>query len=285
MRSIHSILFLVLICTCTPQMQDKADEGSFPVLTGPYLGQEPPGLEPKIFAPGIVSSEDRMEHASLTVSPDLNEIYWGSVGKGILFSRIEIGRWSAPRLAEFATTDDAEPMFLRDGRRLFFISNRPLEGDPEQGENIWYVERGSGGWSQPSPLDTTVNGEQLHWQISFAEDGTLYFASRRSGTLGNDDIFISKFVDGRYLRPQNAGEAINSAAAETCPFIAYDNSYLLFAALNRPDGYGSLDIYISFRHEDGSWSKAINIGPPVNTGNHEISAEIIERMRTRALSR
>lgn len=30
----------------------------FPVLTGPYLGQEPPGMTPEIFAPGIISTSD-----------------------------------------------------------------------------------------------------------------------------------------------------------------------------------------------------------------------------------
>lgn len=29
------------------------------VLEGPYLGQQPPGLTPKAFAPGLVSSEHR----------------------------------------------------------------------------------------------------------------------------------------------------------------------------------------------------------------------------------
>jgi hypothetical protein len=28
----------------------------FPKLTGPYLGQKPPGMKPEIFAPGIVST-------------------------------------------------------------------------------------------------------------------------------------------------------------------------------------------------------------------------------------
>jgi len=305
MRSIGLILILILACSCTIQSQEEADDIKFPELTGPYLGQEPPGLEPKIFAPGIVSSEQRSEHASLTISSDSNEIYWGSTGKGILFSRLENGRWTPPRLAEFALANDSEPMFSRDGRRLFFLSSRPLAGDPEGGENIWYVERDGGGWSKPVPLGPAVNGEHLHWQISIADDGTLYFALSRPGGLVRDDIYISRLVDGRYTKPENPGEAINSANHETCPFIAYDNSYLLFAALDRPDGYGLLDIYISFRSEDGSWSKAVNLGPPVNTGTNEtapfispdgkylffhsqstgagdvywVSAEIIEKLR------
>jgi len=33
-------------------------QGEFPNIKGPYLGQEPPGLTPKVFAPGIVSTKD-----------------------------------------------------------------------------------------------------------------------------------------------------------------------------------------------------------------------------------
>ncbi len=274
MRCIWLILILTLVCSCTTQSQEKADDSKFPELTGPYLGQGPPGLEPKIFAPGIVSSKDRMEHASITVSPNLSEIYWGSYGKGILFSRLENGRWTAPRLAEFAVANDSEPMFSRDNRRLFFLSSRPLAGRSGQDENIWHVDRTGKGWSEPLSLGMVINGENLHWQISIADDGTIYFASNRPGTLGNDDIFISSLVDGRYMKPGNAGEAINSGNHETCPFIAYDNGYLLFAALDRPDGHGGLDIYISFRREDGSWSKAVNLGPPVNTGTQETAPYI-----------
>jgi hypothetical protein len=311
MRFIHLIVILILVCGCTSQTQEKAEEGSLPVTARPYLDQDPPGLEPKIFAPGVVTSEDRMEHASITVSPDLSEIYWGSIGKGILYSRLENGSWTDALPAGFALDRDGEPMFARDGRKLFFLSWRQLEGDKEQDENIWYVERDGGDWSKPRPLDMMINGGQLHWQFSVGEDGTLYFASNRPGTVGNDDIFISKMENGRYLEPENAGEAINSGNHETCPFIAYDNSYLLFAAMDRQDGYGLLDIYISFRNEDGSWSKAINIGAPVNTGSMEtapyispdgkylfysshatgegdvywVSALVIEELRARAIGR
>ncbi|MCU0461358.1 MAG: hypothetical protein MUF36_05000 [Bacteroidales bacterium] len=47
----------------------------FPVLSGPYLGQTPPGSAPKVFASGIVSTS-MVNHSCITVSPDGTEIYW-----------------------------------------------------------------------------------------------------------------------------------------------------------------------------------------------------------------
>jgi len=51
---------------------------NFPDLTGPYLGQKPPGLEPEIFAPGIISTE-LIEHGTVTFSPNGNEVFWAAI--------------------------------------------------------------------------------------------------------------------------------------------------------------------------------------------------------------
>jgi len=54
-----------------------ADTGApqFPVLVGPYMGQQPPGDTPQMFLEGIVSGPDRA-HSSITFSPDGLEAYW-----------------------------------------------------------------------------------------------------------------------------------------------------------------------------------------------------------------
>jgi len=61
---------------------NQAQHAGFPKLTGPYLGQKPPGMMPEVFAPEIVSY-DFNEHRSPTISLDLSVTYW-------LFQRIGI---------------------------------------------------------------------------------------------------------------------------------------------------------------------------------------------------
>jgi hypothetical protein len=56
-------------------------------VTGPYMGQEPPGMMPKVFAPGFVSLSDRCEVAGF-FSADMNEFYFTETD----------GRWTWTRI-------------------------------------------------------------------------------------------------------------------------------------------------------------------------------------------
>lgn len=72
---------------------------------------------------------------------------------------------------------------------------------------------------------------------------------------------------GKYSPPENIGNhenAINTDYHEVDPFIAPDESYLIFTS-NRPGGFGDADLYICYRKPDGAWTKAINMGPSINT--------------------
>jgi hypothetical protein len=50
-RALLLILFVIFCLAACRQ----AKESGFPVLKGPYLGQNPPGTTPVVFAPGIVN--------------------------------------------------------------------------------------------------------------------------------------------------------------------------------------------------------------------------------------
>jgi hypothetical protein len=63
----------------------------------------------------------------------------------------------------------------------------------------------------------------------------------------------------RYAAPVNLGDSINTKFGEVEPWIAPDESYLIFSAGGRAEGKGGLDLYISFRR-DGTWSMARPLG-------------------------
>ena len=132
---------------------------------------------------------------------------------------------------------------------------RPLEPGAEPGkENIWYVDREGGGWSEARPVDAVVNDFDHHWLFSVSDGGTLYFSSIREGGYGERDLFRSRRVDGAQQPPENLGPVINTEGTDHTPFIAPDESYLLFSSSGHDENPGDFRFFISYRTEDGGWS-------------------------------
>jgi len=239
----------------------------FPQLTGPYLGQEPPGMTPEMFAPGIISLEGRYELNS-EFSPDGNEFYFELSTttpelkkKGEYFYVIMVSRrigdvWREPEMVsfsgEYATMDFC---FSPNGNRMYFTSDRPNDCDAKPKNNIWYVERVGQGWSDPVILGPPVYRPGVRvGQHSLAANGNLYF---RAG----DDLYLSVFIDGEFAKPLRLPDTINSPYAESKPYVAPDEGFLLFVRYDMPVSLdGGKGLYISYRRDDGSWTEAKNTG-------------------------
>ena len=83
----------------------------------------------------------------------------------------------------------------------------------------------------------------------------------------------SRVVNETYQEPENLGDAINTTFDEFEPFIAPDESFLVFMAGGRPDGLGGFDLYMSY-NRNGQWTKAKNLGAPLNSAADELSPRI-----------
>jgi ankyrin repeat protein len=241
----------------------------FPVLKGDYLGQTEPGDKPQIFAPGIVSGHGfDSEHSPAVFSPALKEVYWTPKFRGpILYMKQKDGVWTAPKPAPFCSEyGDGEPIFSPDGKKLFFLSFRPLKpGGPSDKENMWYVERTLEGWSEPKPVSPLINAFDLHWLFSVADNGTIYFASPSGKSYGSNDIYSSRLVNGEYEEPRNLGDVINTSGIDHTPYIAPDESYLIYVSSRESSSPRDMKFYISYRNKDGFWTKPINIGEKINS--------------------
>jgi hypothetical protein len=214
----------------------------------PYFGQELPGMQPVRFAPGIFIEE---LHAPPIFSPSGDEVYWSLMDLqpgDILFMKLVDGIWTDPAVAPFSSSEGSDSPFISsDGNKLVFLSRQ----NAAHGENIWVVEKNNGEWGTPSMLGNEVNQFEPHWQASISDNQNLYFG-------GGADIYFSEFVNGNYTTAQNLGSAINTDdGLETTPFIASDESYLIFARVHGSSPYSNL--FVSSKNNDGSWSEAVKM--------------------------
>ena len=294
--------------------EQGADESKIQALTmkGPYMGQQPPGLNRAVFAPNFISIE-QYEFGSVFSKDGTEFFYAVALGNKpiVRYSKLIEGVWSQP---ETILSHDKygfnDPFLSPDESRLYFISKRNMEGtDAKEDHDIWYVERQSSGWSEPINAGTNINSSDNEYYISFTTDGTMYFASNVNAEgdtkQSNQDIYYAPFVDGEFQKAVRLPDEINTAAYEADVFVDPEEAYLIFCS-RRAEGFGRGDMYISFKDENGSWTQATNMGNLVNTEYHElcpfvtadgkylfytsnqdiywVGAEVIEQLRKEAFS-
>lgn len=258
-NTINVIALILYLITPSCKKQEE-----FPYIIGSYLGQKTPDMTPEIFAPGIITTEYH-EHSSPVFSPDGNEVYWSVFynfwgPQVIVMMSIENNQWTKPRVASFSGQySDGNPCLSSDGQKLFFESRRPThEDDPYTGNtDIWVVERKGNDWGKPKNLGSKINTDKWERGPSLSDNGNLYFCSMRDGGYGLMDLYCSKFIEGSYSEPENLGSHINTAGYESWPFIASDESFLIYES-------DSGELYISFRNNDDSWSHPTSISKEMN---------------------
>jgi outer membrane protein OmpA-like peptidoglycan-associated protein len=156
-----------------------------------------------------------------------------------------------------------------DGHFMFYTAcNRP-EGRGSC--DIYVSSRLKGNWSFPDNLETPVNTSAWEAQPSISSDGrTLYFVSNRPGGMGKMDIWKSVLSEeGKWQKPVNLGEGVNTNENEMSPYIHKDNHTLYFSS-DGWTGMGGYDLFISRFSEDSIWSEPENLGYPINTWSDEI---------------
>ena len=151
-----------------------------------------------------------------------------------------------------------------DGQVMYFIGcNR--EGGKGSCD-IYKSQLKKGTWDYPENI-RELNSAAWESQPSIGPDGrTIYFTSARGGNM---DIYVSYLGDdGYWSEPTALSSNINTVRSEMSPFIHPDGKTLYFAS-DGHKGMGGLDIFISRKIGDTTWSDPVNIGYPINTHNDE----------------
>lgn len=118
----------------------------------------------------------------------------------------------------------------------------------------------------PQNAGPAINSKELEYFPSLTIDGSEMIFTRRVNHA-NEDFFISKKENGEWT-PAAPMKGVNTPLNEASQNISPDGEWLVFTGCNRPDGFGSCDIYIAYREKDG-WSEAMNLGGTINTDQWE----------------
>lgn len=136
----------------------------------------------------------------------------------------------------------------------------------------------------PVNLGPKVNSPELEYFPSISADSrTLVFTHRaEAGQKLDEDFWISTRDSSAapWKEAQMVQGNLNTSGNEGAQSLSADGTIIFFAACERPDGLGSCDIFASFLGPNGRWSKAINLGPSINTALWESQPSIAPDGRT-----
>jgi len=111
----------------------------------------------------------------------------------------------------------------------------------------------------------TIDEKELYYTVALPTNQVTPWGS----PIYQEDLFFSqKSINGTWQPAKKLGQEINTPDNEGSQSISANGQYLFFVACNREKDLGSCDIYFSTRTANG-WSKAKNIGSPINTANWE----------------
>jgi hypothetical protein len=236
------------------------------------LEKELPEKEPKIFAPGFISLDNRIEGRG-SFSPDGNQFYFTVSdtkfqNQSIFYTEYKDNKWIKPDTAEFSKKyANWEPFFSADCQKLYFTSNRNKDTLSNK-KDFYYVTRIADGWSEAQIVDRPINSQYTELFFSQSKNGNIYFTSNRPKGKGSSYIYLAtKQPDGTSL-VKRIGRPINRFYLNWDPCIAPDESFMIFPAVSLFRISHKADLYITYKKED-HWTKPKNLGKLINTKANE----------------
>jgi len=200
-------------------------------------------------------NQEKVNEGSITFSEDGTYMIFakGNDGKSsgrnnvdLYWSRFRRGGWTNPRLLNVNTSRswDSTPFLSKDGKTLYFASNR---SKGYGGTDIYKANvNRRGRWINIQNMGPEINTSGNELFPSVTEDGRLYFSSDSHEGFGGLDIFVASRRGGK-ITIVNPGKPLNSRGDDfgVNPY----NPTRGFFTSNREGGAGDDDIY-TFVNDD-----------------------------------
>jgi outer membrane protein OmpA-like peptidoglycan-associated protein/Tol biopolymer transport system component len=229
------------------------------------IKEDPAFVEAFILKGDILSEQQNPQEAiiqyknGITVNPDYSPVLYLIVANSELLT----GRYEEAR---------------KDYEKFLTYPDQPKEKQAKATKNISACDFGISSMAHPVPfrpenLGDSINSPYDDYINAITADEQQMFLTRKiprahhvsnESTEFNEDFYMALKTDSAWRKAVNIGPPVNTDENEGALCISPDGKYIFFAACNRPDGFGSCDIYWSKKTGD-IWSDPENLGPFVNS--------------------
>ena len=223
---------------------------------------------------GIVFTSSRT-HEQLKVDSWTNQPYSGLYASKI----VKPNSFSKPEAFlknTIFSANESTAIITKDGLTLYFTKNNfkknknKKNAKDEVSLKIYRAKFQNGHWSNVVELPFNSDNYNCAHPVLSSDEKTLYFSSNMPGTFGQSDLYrVSVLENGTFSSPENLGNTINTEGRETFPYLSSTGE--LYFASDGHLGLGGLDVFVSKSNADGTFSKPINLGNPINTAFDDFS--------------
>jgi outer membrane protein OmpA-like peptidoglycan-associated protein/tetratricopeptide (TPR) repeat protein len=185
-------------------------------------------------------------------------------------------QWGMAKPVEALNTSQNEGAFSVSANGKFMVFTACDRKDSYGSCDLYYAVLQQNKWSIPVNMGHIVNSSAWDSHPSLNADGSLLiFASRRNGSVGGSDLWMTWRDDkNSWIKPMNAGMTLNSTGNDESPFLHPDGQTLYFRSDGWP-GMGNFDLFYSkYDVLGGQWQPPVNLGHPINTEGSEGSLAV-----------
>ncbi|MEQ8908141.1 MAG: hypothetical protein RIC95_03035 [Vicingaceae bacterium] len=245
-----SIVMLFLI-VCSTQIMGQSFLGSY--LKSLDFSNGAVKLEPNLISTGAIEYNTSFNVHTETLYYTISSADWSV--SNVMQSQFKNGKFSNPKKVLFGKQlhNSADVHIQKNGKYIYFVG---------EDDNIWRSKKNNHQWDKPEALPKTINSIAPEAYPITTNNGNLYFS--RASRTSSYDIYVARYNNGNYDEAVKLPTTINSNLLESDAWVAPDESFMIFARKDDPNGLGVTDLYISFNN-NGQWTKAKNLGKKYNS--------------------
>lgn len=169
--------------------------------------------------------------------------------------------------------DDFAPVITPDGKTLYFCrqsspENAGYSSNPDD-QDIWVSRKVDGAWTPAENL-RALNDENSNYVCGTSPDGSSILVGGFFRKDGKTSFLATyrKSADGKWSYEQVIIDDYYNLNNFVGYFLAPDNRTMILS-VEREDGYGDLDLYVSFKTPEGIWTAPKNLGENVNSSGED----------------